>query len=204
MQLEWRKPNYWYDRENWYRVRDREPQTVKATLDVGTDIVASSVIVRAGYYWEHMDCPQEDQNRLAIELMAKRLKLTEEECQRIVIQMQQYPTSFSSTSRYVPLHDLYYLVRRQWVRSQPKFEDTDSSLRTFWYADPDPAQVYRVLDKKMKMIGTPDWEEDGSWFNEKGRQQLYRVRKRSRRSRYRVNRHVHADWFVHPADAEVV
>lgn len=215
MKLETRTPaGNWWERENWYRMKERETKLVKAELDVGTEFVAHRVIVRAGYYYEHMECPTEELNQRALKVMADRLGMSTEKCKHIVINMQQYRNefdyyghsrfsidAFNMTQKYNPLKGLYYLVRREWVADQPKWEDTHAYLRTFWYADVPDGNVYHVLDKKMKMIGSPEWEEDCTWFNEIGRQQLYRVRKKSGSYRYVHNRYLFDDWFVHPDDA---
>ena len=214
----------WYDRENWYRMPERESQLVPATLSTGDEIVPRRIIVRCGYYYNYKDAPINELNEIAVNLLCQRTGHDERECHTIIQSMEPGGNSggpFSMTKKYRSLMGVYYDARRIWVHQQPSHNGTPFNYRTFWYIDL-PSQedwwhraawwdspLRKILGKELRMIGQPDVEYEygefgssycvGTFFNEYGRQTLYRV------SPY-INKLLLGDtddwWYVHPLDAE--
>lgn len=207
-------------RHLWYRIPEREGQTVKVTLPAGTAITFERVIVRCGYFWDYRDCPWSVANELALEIMAKRLHMKPEECHRIVHAMDHGGREFSTPkwnphNPHTPLQALRYKARRDWVGMQPAHiqngTETPFDLRTFWYLDLSgvlagpPPWERTIQDRTMRMIGSPGVEYDGDgyrkWavgtvFYEAGRQMLYKIKPFLS---YPTNR-----WYVHPLDAKKI
>jgi hypothetical protein len=74
-QMEGLKQQPMSTQEGHYRIVEREMEKTKPEFAIGQTVQFKRHIARAGYYIEYTDCPIEEMNKLAIELIQQRIML---------------------------------------------------------------------------------------------------------------------------------
>ena len=185
------------DKSKWYRLPEREHTKAEIKkFPIGSWIEADRIIIRAGYYYQPEDMPDEELDRQRIELVTMNINWLESKgpLDRKAIEMHMtdphiYPSQAKGHTKFlegpitqdtvakvlgvilnwgnIRLGQMDYELKGEWVKQQrQKLESDAQQLRTFWYVDYDFAGQVREYKNKQIGVRVPGSMIPSYWDNE--------------------------------------
>ncbi len=151
-------------REKWYRVEEFEKRKYTASLSIDTHVTFNRYVIRAGYYYQPKDMPEEEEIEAAKNILFNRVKpyeaISMATIERILRALDNYDDDGSGALKH-----LRYVARGEWL-SKMNFCNENTRLRTLWFMDIDWAEGLAGIITRKKAVWIGKYYPANGWYDD--------------------------------------